>query len=111
MPLESAHSLSRTSQTRLAEAKRLDRVDSDSIMAIISENLACAVQELLEMAAEYAGKEAPKVSIPKDYENRLLDGNQITAMLQLQMQGQISQDCLLRILQEGEVIPPYVDIN
>lgn len=93
-----------------AEAKRLDRVDSDSIMAIISENLACAVQELLEMAAEYAGKEAPKVSIPKDYENRLLDGNQITAMLQLQMQGQISQDCLLRILQEGEVIPPYVDI-
>ena len=94
-----------------AEAKRLDRVDSDSIMAIISENLACAVQELLEMAAEYAGKEAPQVSIPKDYENRLLDGNQITAMLQLQMQGVLSQATLLRVLQEGEVVPPYINID
>ena len=32
-------------------------------------------------------------------------------MLQLQMQNQISQECLLRILREGEVIPPYVDIE
>ena len=94
-----------------AEAKRLDRVDSDSIMAIISENLATAVQELLEMAAEYAGKEAPKVSIPKDYENKLIDGNQITAMLQLQMQGVLSTKTLLRVLQEGEVVPPYVDLD
>ena len=32
-------------------------------------------------------------------------------MLQLQMQNQISQSTLLRILQEGEVLPPYVDIE
>ncbi len=51
------------------------------------------------------------MTIPKDYENRLLDGNQITAMLQLQMQNQISQETLLRILQEGEVLPPYVEID
>ena len=51
------------------------------------------------------------VTIPQDFTNRLLDGNQITAMLQLQMQNQISQTTLLRILQEGEVIPPYVEID
>ena len=51
------------------------------------------------------------MTIPKDYENRLLDGNQITAMLQLQMQNQISQSTLLRILQEGEILPPYIDVN
>ena len=32
-------------------------------------------------------------------------------MLQLQMQNQISQETLLRILQEGEVIPPYVELD
>ena len=94
-----------------AEAKRLDRIDSDSIMAIISEDLQNAITDVLRMAGEYAGKEPPQVTIPKDYENRLLDGNQITAMLQLQMQNQISQETLLRILQEGEVLPPYVEID
>jgi len=94
-----------------AEAKRLDRIDSDSIMSIISEDLARAITEILGMAADYAGVEPPTVTIPRDYENRLLDGNQITAMLQLQMQNQISQETLLRILQEGEVIPPYVEID
>jgi hypothetical protein len=93
-----------------AESKRLDRVDSDSIMSIISEDLSRAIKAMLTDAAEFAGVEPPEVTIPKDYENRLLDGNQITAMLQLQMQNQISQETLLRILQEGEVLPPYVDI-
>ena len=94
-----------------AESKRLDRIDSDSIMAIIAEDLTRAVGDILRVAGKYAGKEPPQVTIPKDYENRLLDGNQITAMLQLQMQNQISQETLLRILQEGEVLPPYVEID
>ncbi|MFZ9261033.1 MAG: DUF4055 domain-containing protein [Limnohabitans sp.] len=94
-----------------AEAKRLDRIDTDSIMSIISEDLARAMGDMLRIAGKYAGKEPPEVTIPKDYENRLLDGNQITAMLQLQMQNQISQKTLLRILYEGEVLPPYIDID
>ena len=94
-----------------AESKRLDRIDSDSIMSIISEDLARAITDILRVAGAYAGKEPPVVTIPKDYENRLLDGNQVTAMLQLQMQNQISQETLLRILQEGEILPPYVDVS
>ena len=95
-----------------AEAKRLDRIDTDSIMALVSEDLARTVSDIFRIAAKYAGKEPPtSVTIPQDFTNRLLDGNQITAMLQLQMQNQISQSLLLKILQEGEVIPPYVDID
>ena len=94
-----------------AEAKRLDRIDSDSIMAIMSEDLTRALTDMLRIVGQYAGKEPPVITIPKDYENRLLDGNQITALLQLQMQNQISQSTLLRILREGEVLPPYVDID
>lgn len=94
-----------------AEAKRLDRIDSDSIMSIISEDLARAIESVVKIAGKYAGVEPPKVTIPKDYENRLLDGNQITAYLQLYMQGAISQETLLRILQEGEVLPVYIDLE
>ena len=94
-----------------AESKRLDRIDSDSIMAIISEDLARAITDMLRIAGKYAGKEPPVVTIPVDFENRLLDGNQVTAMLQLQMQNQISQSTLLKILREGEILPPYIDID
>ena len=94
-----------------AESKRLDRIDSDSIMSIISEDLARAITDMLRIAGKYAGKEPPEVTIPKDFENRLLDGNQVTAMLQLQMQNQISQSTLLKILAEGEILPPYIDID
>ena len=66
---------------------------------------------MLRIAGKYAGKEPPEVTIPKDFENRLLDGNQVTAMLQLQMQNQISQETLLKILAEGEILPPYIDIE
>jgi hypothetical protein len=51
------------------------------------------------------------VSIPRDYENRLIDGNQITAYLQLYMQNAISQQTLLKILQDGEVLPPTIDLD
>ena len=44
------------------------------------------------------GRSHPRFLFPAIMRNRLLDGNQITAMLQLQMQNQISQETLLRIL-------------
>jgi hypothetical protein len=94
-----------------AEARRLDRIDSDSIMAVIAGDLERAIGQLFELAAEYVGIEPPTVSIPRDYENRLVDGNQITAFLQLFMQGAISQETLLAILQQGEVLPPTLDIE
>lgn len=94
-----------------AEARRMDRIDSDSIMAVISSDLARTLAQTLELAAEYIGIEPPTVTIPQDFENRLIDGNQITAYLQLFMQNAISQETLLEILQQGEVLPPNVEIE
>jgi hypothetical protein len=94
-----------------AEAKRMDRIDSDSIMALISADLANALTNMLEIAAQYVGIEPPQVVIEQDYENRLIDGNQITAMLQLFMQNAISQETLLEILQQGEVLPAGLNID
>ena len=105
------NTLSQTNLTNAAaESKRLDRIDSDSIMALISSDLQRALSEMLTVAAKYAGIEPPEVVIEQDYENRLIDGNQITAYLQLFMQGAISQETLLTILQQGEVLPTTIDI-
>jgi hypothetical protein len=94
-----------------AEARRIDRIDSDSIMAVISGDLERAIAQIFELASQYVGIEPPTVNIPRDYENRLIDGNQITAYLQLYMQNAISQQTLLRILQDGEVLPPTIDLD
>lgn len=94
-----------------AESKRMDRIDSDSIMALISADLANALTSMLEVAAQYIGIDPPEVVIEQDYDNRLLDGNSITAVLQLFMQNAISQETLLDILQQGEVLPAGLNID
>jgi hypothetical protein len=92
-----------------AESKRMDRIDSDSIMAVIAGDLERSITEIFEIAAAYVNIPPPIVSIPRDYENRLLDGNQITAYLQLYMQKAISLKTLLNILKDGEVLPATLD--
>jgi len=94
-----------------AESKRMDRIDSDSIMALISADLANALSSMLEVAAQYVGLEPPQVVIEQDYDNKLLDGNSITALLQLFMQNAISQETLLDVLQQGEVLPAGLNID
>lgn len=94
-----------------AEAKRMDRIDSDSIMAVIAGDLERSIAEIFELASAYVGIAPPEISIPRDYENRLLDGNQITAYLQLYMQRAISQRTLLTILKDGEVLPANLDLD
>lgn len=94
-----------------AEARRLDRIDSDSIMAVIAGDLERTIERIFTIASQYVNVPPPTVTIPRDYENRLIDGNQITAYLQLFMQGAISQETLLGILQQGEVLPPNLDVG
>ena len=92
-----------------AESRRLDRIDNDSIMAVIAGDLERAIREIFDIASAYNGIEPPEVSIPRDYENRLLDGNQVTAYLQLFMQKAISHKTLITILRDGEVLPANLD--
>jgi hypothetical protein len=94
-----------------AEARRIDRIDSDSIMAVISGDLERAVTQIFELASQYVGIDPPTVTISRDYDNHVIDGNTITAYLQLFMQDAISQQTLLRILQDGEILPPNLDLD
>ena len=44
-----------------AEAKAMDRSDSDSMLSVVSQDLESALQNAMEMAAAFVGIEAPKV--------------------------------------------------
>jgi hypothetical protein len=80
-------------------------------MAVISGDLERGISQLFELAGEYVGIEPPVVTISRDYDNRVLDGNTITSYLQLFMQNAISQQTLLGLLQDGEVLPPNLDLE
>ena len=63
------------------------------------------LQTAFEMAAAYVGKEAPQVTIDKDFDLQVLDGNQVGQYLQLWSNGAITQETLLGALKKGEVLP------
>ena len=93
------------------EARALDRIDSDSILANLSADLEGAIERTLAHCAEFLGIPAPEVHISQDFDEKLVDGNAITSYLQLYMQGAICQETLLSILQQGEVLPADVNIE
>jgi hypothetical protein len=88
-----------------AESKKISRSDSDSLLTIISRDLEGMLQNAFEMAAAYVGKEAPEVSLDRDFDLQTLDGNQVGQYLQLWNNGAITQSTLLSMLKKGEVLP------
>ena len=93
-----------------AASKRLSRTDSDSLLSIVSKNLESSLQLAFDYAAEYVGMESPLVQISRDFDLQQLDGDQTSSYMQLWMNGAISQELLLQMLKEGEVLPS-VDID
>ena len=93
-----------------AEAKKLSRTDSDSLLVVVSRDLQAMLQNAFEMAAAYVGKEAPMVQLDRDFDLQTLDGNQVGQYLQLWSNGAITQETLLGALKKGEILPD-VDVE
>jgi hypothetical protein len=93
-----------------AEAKKLSRTDSDSLLVVVSRDLQAMLQNAFEMAAAYVGKEAPMVQLDRDFDLQTLDGNQVGQYLSLWNNGAITQETLLGALKKGEILPD-VDVE
>ena len=91
-----------------AEAKAMDRSDSDSMLSVVSQDLENALQNAMEMAAAFVGIEAPKVCVSRDFDLQKLDGAQVGQYMSMWTQGAITHQTLLEILSRGEILP---DIN
>lgn len=93
-----------------AESKSLSRTDSDSLLSIVSKDLQASLQVAFEMAAQYAGVEAPSIQVNRDFDLQTLDPQQVTQYMSLWQNGAITHSTLLEMLALGEVLP-HIDVE
>ena len=90
-------------------SKAMDRIDSNSVLAVVSKSLQQCLQDAITIAAEYAGVEPCEVVIPRDFDLDPLEGNEVTAINSLFTSGLVDQETALAMLQQGEFLPEETD--
>ena len=94
-----------------AKAKALDRLDSNSILSVISKDLEKALQQAFDFAGEYVGIEPPVVSLDRDFDVEMIDGQMMAAINTLYQGGLLDQETALRILDRGELFDDTNEIE
>jgi len=88
-----------------ADARRLDRVDTNSMLSMVSMDLEQTLQGAFNLAASYLQLEPPEVKISRDFDLDRLIGQDITALNALFEQGVLDRDEFRQILVQGEILP------
>jgi len=94
-----------------ADARRLDRVDTNSMLSMVSMDLEQSLQKSFDLAANYIGIEPPEVTINRDFDIDRLIGQDITALTSLFDNGILARDEFRQILMQGEVLPTAMERN
>ena len=88
-----------------ADARRLDRIDTNSMLSMVSMDLESGLQKAYNMAADYLGIEPPEVKISRDFDLQRLIGQDIAAMAQLFEDNVIDREEFRDMLVQGEILP------
>jgi Domain of unknown function (DUF4055) len=94
-----------------AEAKKLDRVQGDSIMSVIAQGMQDAFDLCLEYHAAYLGEQPGTCQVNRDFDVATLDAGAIGAYSNLHSKGQISLETLLGLLKKGEIFDDEFSIE
>ena len=94
-----------------ADAKRIDQMQANSVLAVISMGVEAAVNDALAMSAEYMGMEPPKAVISKDFDFYRLLGQDMSVLAQMETAGQITPRLMLSLMRHGEWLPDEVDLE
>ena len=94
-----------------ADARRLDRVDTNSMLAMVSMELEQKLQKAFNLSAQYVGIEPPEVKISRDFDIERLIGQDITALTSLFDQQVIDREEFRDILVQGEVLPSANEVK
>ena len=86
-------------------SRRLDRIDTNSMLAMVSMDLESGLQKSYDLAANYLGIEPPEVTISRDFDLQRLIGQDITAMGQLLENEVIDRGEFREMLVQGEILP------
>ena len=94
-----------------ADAKRIDQMQANSVLAVISMGVEAAINDALAMSAEYMGMEAPKAVLSRDMDFYRLLGQDMSVLAQMEAAGQITPELFLSLMRHGEWLPDEIDIN
>jgi hypothetical protein len=93
-----------------AEAKKIDRAQSDSALTVAARSLQDAVELALQFHAQHMGLEdGGSITVNRDFQSRVLDANQINAYRELVAAGQMSYSTLWSVLERGGALPDGFD--
>ena len=88
-----------------ADARRLDRMDTNSMLSMVSLDLEQKLQKAFVLSANYLGLEPPEVKINRDLDIERLIGQDITALTTLFEQKIIDREEFRQVLVQGEILP------
>jgi len=94
-----------------ADAKRIDQAQANSVLSIISMELESCLQQCFNIAALYLGISPPTVTISRDFDYRVLIGQDISVIGELTKQGLMSPEAFVQVMQGGEIYPDAVDLQ
>ncbi len=94
-----------------AEAKRIDQAQSNSVLAIISQELESALNQAFALAGKYVGIEPPTITVDRDFDYYRFIGQDIAVLSDLNSNGKISDEMLLEILRRGEILPDNTNVQ
>jgi len=94
-----------------ADARRLDRVDTNSMLSMVSLELEQKLQKVFNLSASYLGIAPPEVKISRDFDIERLIGQDITALTSLFDQKVIDREEFRDILVQGEVLPDATETD
>ena len=98
-----------TRAAETAEAKMLDKAESDSALAVIGRGLEAFLNELLKIHAEYRNIESATLHINRDYTNRQMPPALLREIRGMVADGQLPLEEMWLMLQEGELLKADFD--
>lgn len=99
-----------TRQAETAEARRIEKAETDSSLAAAARGLEDALNEALAKHAEWMDQEVgAAVSVNRDFQNQIISPQMVTTLSGLVGKGQLSVETMWDILEQGEVLPEGFD--
>jgi len=110
MAIQGLSMLSReTRQAETAEAKRIDKSESDSQLAVLAKSLESSLNSCLYYHALYRNDQPVACSVNRDFMDQRLDGQTVQVLSAMVLNGQLSLETLWQTMVQGEILPDGFD--
>lgn len=100
-----------TRAAETAQAKLIDKAESDSALSVISRGLEGFLNHLLEIHATYRNIEPARLTVNRDFNSQQMEPSLIREIRGMVADGQLPMEDMWSLLQAGELLPPTFDVE